>query len=343
MDFSIEFSRAELGERIRRVVLRTKQMDFAWDWPAGVALYGVARAYESTGEAEYLEYLKQWVDQHLKCGLPPLTVNAVSVGHAVLTLYQHTKEEIYLETVQRMASFLTNEAVRFGDGVLQHTVSQNFQFPGQAWADTLFMAGLFLVRAGRLLEDGVMTRDGLKQFYWHVRYLQDEKTGLFYHAYDSQTQSNLSGVYWARANGWCAVTLSALMEMSDPFEPMFVELADALRDQLAALIRLQREDGMWSTVLDDDSAYTETSAACAIATALVQYGFDGYREHARRAAEAIIGQIDQDGVVCGVSAGTAVMHTAEDYKQIPNHRIQGWGQGLALTLLAVLYEHCEEA
>lgn len=35
-----------------------------------------------------------------------------------------------------------------------------------------------------------------------------------------------------------------------------------------------------------------------------------------------------------VSAGTAVMKNAEGYKQVPYKRIQGWGQGLALTFLA---------
>ena len=44
-------------------------------------------------------------------------------------------------------------------------------------ADTLFMAGFFLLRMGVLLKDEQLIDDALNQYYWHIKYLQDLKAG----------------------------------------------------------------------------------------------------------------------------------------------------------------------
>ncbi len=36
------FDEEKLNEVIDRIVKRTFEMDFEWDWPGGVAFYGVA-------------------------------------------------------------------------------------------------------------------------------------------------------------------------------------------------------------------------------------------------------------------------------------------------------------
>ncbi|MBW7460943.1 glycoside hydrolase family 88 protein, partial [Paenibacillus sepulcri] len=48
------FDEEQVASAIDRVVERIFRMDFNWDWPAGVAFYGVAEAYEATGKTEYL-------------------------------------------------------------------------------------------------------------------------------------------------------------------------------------------------------------------------------------------------------------------------------------------------
>ncbi len=41
------------GSAMDAVVRKTMEMDLPWDWPCGVAYYGVACAYEATGKQEY--------------------------------------------------------------------------------------------------------------------------------------------------------------------------------------------------------------------------------------------------------------------------------------------------
>ncbi|TCL69917.1 unsaturated rhamnogalacturonyl hydrolase [Hydrogenispora ethanolica] len=335
----IQYDEQELKQVLDRIVKRTMQIDFTWDWPCGVAFYGICKAWEVTGNQEYLDFLVQWVDEYLTIGLPPLTVNAVSMGHTLITLHEATGDSMYLDLAVQKAEYLRHQAVRFGEGVFQHTVSQNNDFPEQAWADTLFMAAYFLLRMGVKLQNEEYIADGLNQYYWHEEFLQDETTNLYYHGWNNLQQNHMSGVFWARANAWAALTMAEALKLINYLYPMFMRIDGSLRDQLSALVRLQSPEGMWHTILTDDSSYLETSASAGIAASLAIYGHPLHQKYIQKALQGIMGQIAPDGTVKNVSAGTAVMKDPEDYKQVPRKRIQGWGQGLTLAFLAALLQY----
>ncbi|MCS7464462.1 glycoside hydrolase family 88 protein [Paenibacillus doosanensis] len=333
---ALQYDENEIRTVIDRVVRRTFQMDFNWDWPGGVAFYGVTEAYEATGNKEYIELLKNWVDEQLEDGLPKLTVNAVSIGHSLISLYKATSEEKYIDFAVQMADFLKHEAVRFADGIFQHTVnSEDYNFPEQAWVDTMFMAGYFLVRMGTLLDRSDYLEDGIKQYHGHEDFLQDPSTNLYYHGWDHLAQNHMSGIYWARGNSWAAITMARALKLIHVTHPSFMVIEGSLRDQLSALVRLQDESGLWHTVLNDPTSYTETSGSCGIAAALISSG-KMYNKYVNKSIHGILSRIDEDGSVRGVSAGTAVMRDADGYKGVPHKRVQGWGQGLALTFLSSL-------
>ncbi len=48
-----------IEETMDRIVERTMRMDMTWDWPCGVAYYGIAEAYEATGKQQYLDRMKE--------------------------------------------------------------------------------------------------------------------------------------------------------------------------------------------------------------------------------------------------------------------------------------------
>ncbi|MFB9277330.1 glycoside hydrolase family 88 protein [Cohnella cellulosilytica] len=324
-----------LTELIDRIVDRTFKMDFTWDWPGGVAYFGVAEAYEATGNASYLEKLRNWADERLEEGLPPFTVNAMAVGHLLLTLHQATEDRRYLEAAERMADYLLKEAPRLPNGVFEHTVGEGFKFPQQAWVDTMMMAGYFLVRIGSRLQRSDYLEEGLRQYHGHEELLQDGTTNLYYHGWDEASQSHLSAVFWARGNAWAALTMAGALKHVKVQHPSYMMIDGSLRDQLSALVRLQDETGLWPTVLNDPESYAETSASAGIAAALASRGAL-YRRQTERALAGIVARVAEDGTVTGVSAGTAVMDDADGYKGISVKRIQGWGQGLTLAFLSRL-------
>ncbi|CAH1226976.1 Unsaturated rhamnogalacturonyl hydrolase YesR [Paenibacillus allorhizoplanae] len=120
-----------------------------------------------------------WCDEYIDAGIPGWTVNTCAMGHILLTLYDQTNDQKYLDLILSKVGYLENKALRFGDRVLQHTVSSNNDFPEQCWADTLFMAAYFLLRVGVKLKEKRLIDDALHQFFWHINYLQDEKNGLW--------------------------------------------------------------------------------------------------------------------------------------------------------------------
>ncbi len=334
---ALVFDESSILDAIDAVVKKTFQMDFNWDWPGGVAFYGVAEAYEVTGKEEYLNLLKDWMDERLEDGLPKLSVNGVSMGHALLSLYAGTNDQRYLDTAIQLAEYLRNDAERFGDGILQHTVnSTTYVFHEQAWVDTMMMAGLFLLRIGKLTDNKEYFDDGLKQFHGHEELLQDPVTDLYYHGWDNIAKNHMSSIYWGRGNGWAALTMARALELIEVTHPSFMVIDGSLRDQLSALARLQDEEsGLWHTVLTDSTSYLEVSGSCGIAAALLSRG-SLYNKYTQKSITSILEHITEDGKVLNVSAGTAVMDDADGYKAVPFKRIHGWGQGLALVYLSQL-------
>ena len=175
----LNYDKAQLEAVVDKVAERTMNMDMTWDWPCGVAYYGITEAYEATGNKKYLDMVKERVDELISLGLPDFTVNTCAMGHVLLTLYKETGDKIYKKIIDDKLDYLTNHALRFGDHVLQHTVSANNDFPEQCWADTLFMAAFFMLRAGVMFERPELVEDALNQWYWHIQYLQNERTGLW--------------------------------------------------------------------------------------------------------------------------------------------------------------------
>ena len=330
-----------LIKAIEAVVHKTVSMDLTWDWPCGVAYYGVSEAFAVTRNEAYLRLLKERVDEHIALGLPThWTVNACAMGHCLITLHEATGERVYWDIALSKVEYLRKRALRFADRVLQHTVSANNDFPEQAWADTLFMAAFFLLRMGVKAQDEEVIHDALHQYYWHIQYLQDRTTGLWFHGYNHLQRDHMSGFCWARANAWAAYTMAQVRErLPRPYlYPQYMDVDCSLRDQLAGLKALQTENGLWRTVLNDSDSYEELSASCGIAAAMLLNDNPLHTKHVKNACEGMLRNITEDGRLLNVSGGTAVMNDLDGYRSISRDWVQGWGQGLALVFLAAVLE-----
>ncbi len=73
-------------------------------------------------------------------------------------------------------------------------------------------------------------------------------------------------------------------------------LLDTATAQIKALSKLQHEDGMWHTVLDDSDSYKETSATAAFGYGIlkgIRYGYldDSYRHIGMKAFASVLHQL----------------------------------------------------
>ena len=296
----LDVDKKEIEAVIDRIVKKTMNMDLTWDWPCGVAYYGVSDAWEKTGKEEYLTLLKDRIDELIDLGLPKVwTVNACAMGHCLITLYEATGDKKYYDILMSKVEYISKEALRFGDNVLQHTVSANNDFPEQAWADTLFMAAYLLLRVGVMIKDEEMINDALNQYYWHIKYLQNPSSGFFYHGYNNIDKSHMSGMYWGRANAWAAFTMSKVSDALPEcyLYPKYMDVAGSLNEQLAALKTVQTENGLWRTILDDGESYEEISASAGIAAAMLTRGNPLHSKYVNKSVRGLLANVDRKSVV----------------------------------------------
>ncbi len=124
-------------------------------------------------------------------------------------------------------------------------------------------------------------KDIISQFKNVEKQMKDEKTGLYYHGYDSSKSmywcdptTGLSKNFWGRAMGWFVMAIIDVVEAMD--EQMFYEyryLMEMFKEAIDALIAVQSDSGMWYQVLDKPEAegnYLETSASAIIAYAILK-------------------------------------------------------------------------
>ena len=118
------FDKAQIEATIDKIVDRTMRMDMTWDWPCGVAYYGICEAYEVTKNERYLQLVKDRVDEYIELGLPSWTVNTCSMGHCLITLYEHTGDEKYLDIAKSKVEYLKRSAALRGSCFAAHRLGQ---------------------------------------------------------------------------------------------------------------------------------------------------------------------------------------------------------------------------
>ncbi|MDP3177667.1 MAG: glycoside hydrolase family 88 protein, partial [Spirochaetaceae bacterium] len=317
-----------------------------WEWPQGVALYALYRRYEAKGEAGDLAFIRSWFDRSFERPLPVRNVNTTAPLLSLACLLGREDDRALRAFCSGWADWAMRDMPRTEEGGIQH-VTSHLANPGELWADTLFMTVLFLARAGILLGRPELVQEAAYQFLLHIRYLADPESGLWFHGWSFEGRHHFGKAHWARGNAWFAMAAIEFLEMLGVGDADDVGGAaarcvrEAFLSQARTLARFQAKDGLWHTIIDDPSSYTETSASAGFAYAwlkAIRLGvMDGeFRPAAalaaERAARGVVARIDERGFVGGVSHGTAVGWDAEHYRSI---RVAptAYGQGLAFLML----------
>jgi unsaturated rhamnogalacturonyl hydrolase len=315
-----------------------------WEWPQGVGLYGLLNYYKETKEEDILNFLVKWYNERIEEGILEKNVNTTSPMISLIDLYQITKDEKYKEFCIDWSNWIDKEMIRTGDGAFQHMITGDPN-DGQILIDTLFMAVLFYAKAGVFFNEPKYIEEVKRQILVHIKYLYDKSCGLFYHGWDFNNKNNYGAVHWARGNSWYTCGIVDLLDIMPIEEGLKQYFLDTFVAQVDALVKLQTEDGMWCTVLDNPNSYVETSATAAFAYGILKGVRKGYLDkkylcHGIKALEAVIARIAEDGTVEEVSYGTPVGNDEEFYMNIPICPMT-YGQALALLLLAEAL-HSEE-
>ncbi|SCM76260.1 putative unsaturated glucuronyl hydrolase [uncultured Pleomorphomonas sp.] len=308
-----------------------------WDWEVGVGLYGFLRRALATGDRAAIAQLTDWYAWQIGRGLPPRQINSTAPMLPLALLVEHVDRPDFRALIEDWADWLVRSLPKTEDGGFQHVVKERLN-EGELWDDTLFMAVLFLARAGRLLGRRDWIDEAVYQFLVHARYLSDPVTGLWYHGWTFNGRHNFARAFWGRGNAWITVAIPELLDLVPEIEAKDRRfLTNLLHSQVRTLKALQRRDGLFHTLLDDPASPVEASATAGIAYGILRAVRAGILPEEDRAAAlsafgAVLAEIDETGVVGKVSDGTAMGHDLEFYRRIPNLPTP-YGQALAMLLL----------
>lgn len=307
-----------------------------WNWSEGVALYGLVTLWKQCGSDKIIRFLRQWIDEKLEAGAVCETINATAPCFTLIELYDHFRNEQYVSIIKSRVDFLLHRALRLENGAFEHTLVET-KFGGQMWVDTLFMAGLFLVKAGQLLGIPEAVEEGVRQYGLHIQKLQ-KPNGLLYHAWDEK-RNEVIGCQWARGNAWAAIVSVEMLSMLPEKHEARKDIQDALCKQLSGLKQTQDLSGLWTTVMTEPWTYLETSAAAGIAYAAAKGIRMGcvsveYAGMAKAAMRSVLAHTDWNGILKGVSSGTGVQNHPGEYHNIAQDRTEGYGQGILLMMLS---------
>ncbi|NBD25472.1 glycosyl hydrolase [Paenibacillus sp. T1] len=312
-----------------------------WDWNSGVGIIAAAD-YAKTGRGTaIIREVEAWMTRNIRQSGAAMVINAVAPFAVFPALHEETGESYYAEKSRQIADWLIGQAPRTRSGAFEHTVTENASFAEQIWADTVFMAVLFLARTAGMTGDRQMADESIRQLLLHLQALQDEETGLLYHAWNCGTNDWMSAAKWNRANAWNAVGVPMILEAAaaaDHDAGPLGEIKERYHRLAEALVARQGPGGLWQTVLDRPSYYEETSGSAGIACGLYKAARAGLVPRAligsaERAVPAVLRQIRENGAVAGVSGGTPVLASIEAYDAVPIFPTL-YGQGLTLMLLA---------
>ncbi|WP_231637757.1 glycoside hydrolase family 88 protein [Paenibacillus sp. FSL R5-0912] len=314
-----------------------------WDWVPGVGVISLMAYGTATGADKVIDYLLLWVNRNKRKAEGVRVINSLAPYALFPGLYRLTGDTWFLSRSQEIASWMLETAPRTREGALEHTVTEAVDFPEQVWADTVYMAVLFLARLTGLTGDRGLAEAALQQTLLHLRLLQDPVTGLLFHGWNCRDGSHMSAARWARANAWVTLAVPEIAAETRHTVAVPEELYSRYRTLASALRQVQGENGLWHTVLDRPDYYQETSASAGIACGFlkaVKGGLldDSYLESAGKALEGILPLIREDGEVQGVSGGTPVMPSIEAYNAIERYPAL-YGQGLVMQLLTEALNH----
>lgn len=309
-----------------------------WDWEIGVGLYGELRRAETSGSDADLERIARWYARQIERGLPRRQVNSTAPMLA-LALLERRRSGPARELVHDWADWLATSLPRAGEGGFQHTVKERDN-DGELWDDTLFMSVLFVAVAGTMFDREDWVEEAHYQFLVHLRHLGDVESGLFFHGWTFRGRHHFARARWCRGNAWITLAVPELFRLAPPAGAVRRQLASVYRTQAEALRALQREDGMFHTLLDDPHSPVEASGTAGIACGLLGGLREGlldasFREPVARARGAILARIGDDGLLADVSDGTPMGPDLAFYRRIPNLPTP-YGQALASLFLIEL-------
>jgi rhamnogalacturonyl hydrolase YesR len=332
-----------------------------WSYPWGVALYGLMRSTDATGDKDVEHFALEhnqvcsryysWLSELKESTSDTAAVKDVfdkssirgllrlgnldscgAMGAQMLEgILRQPDQESPQEkiVIARIADWIANKQDRLPDGTLWRSKAMN----GTVWPDDLYMSAPFLLRYAKYTGDQKYLDDAASQII-HQAALEQDSDGLWFHGYFVGDKKH-APFKWGRGNGWVTVATVEVLSALPENHPARAQLMKILRQQIEGLKKVQAPDGMWRQVLDKPELWEETSSTAMFAYGIARAVHRGWIDAsnmavARKAFAGIARNVTADGVVKGTCAGTNIGTDLQFYVDRPHPDDDLHGRGPVL-------------
>jgi unsaturated rhamnogalacturonyl hydrolase len=333
----------EVGKRVAARFVATPHTNFNRPTPPSVitypetcAWYGALKFAKATGndalKNDLIKRFEPMFTTEAKL-IPPVTnVDWAVFGSVPLQLYMQTKDKRYLELGQGIADkqwaapdenakakVKPEQMEAFAKGYSWHT---------RMWIDDMFMITALQTQAYRATGDAKYINRAAKEMVLYLDSLQ-KPNGLFYHAPDVP-------FFWGRGDGWMAAGMAEILISLPENNPDRARIMKGYKTMMASLLKYQAPSGLWRQLIDEPTAWEESSSTGMFTYAMVVGVKKGwldkktYTPAARKAWLGLVSYIDENADVKEVCEGTNKKNDKQYY--LDRKRIVGDLHGQAPIL-----------
>ena len=255
-----------------------------WNYEDGCVLIGLRAMYQATGDNFYLNALRSFTDRYIEVDgnirnyvAAEYNLDYIPAGCVLYTLYDKTCEPRYRKAIETLEEQLRHQP-RTPCGSFWHKAI----YPNQVWLDGLYMGLPFHANYAIRFGDESALDDIMLQFRNARKYLYDEKTGLYYHAWNetkdvfwADPKTGLSPNFWTRAIGWYLMALADIYGMiPDNRTDLIDEMAALGNEAIDGMMRrLDKDSGLFyqlPALPNEKRNYLETSGSLMVAYSLLK-------------------------------------------------------------------------
>ncbi|GGC83993.1 unsaturated rhamnogalacturonyl hydrolase YteR [Thalassobacillus devorans] len=284
--------------------------DGRWHYHQGVFLESMRQLKEVIGgNEEYEQYIKAYVDHNIDENGNFLwnrkELDAIQAGLLLFELDRTTDDKRYKIAATKLKNMFPT-LNRTSDGGFWH----KDRYPYQMWLDGLYMGGVFAMNYAKAYDESELLDMVLEQERLMRKHTLDKNTGLYHHAWDeskkqpwADPETGKSPEFWGRAIGWYGITYNEILDFLPDGHSLEEELAGALRDLAASLVKYQdSETGLWYQVvdrLDEKDNWIETSCSALFIYTIARgirggYVDESYKEHAIKGYRGLLERMEFD-------------------------------------------------
>lgn len=339
-----------------------KQGDFrltSYEW--GVTYSAMQRAFETTGDKKYNDYVKtrfdflaKWIPA-VRSKFPveyiekkrflnqPIAPHALDDGGAVCASMIKAQRSGLSKDIRPLIdnymNYVFTKEYRFKDG----TIGRNRPQKNTLWLDDLYMYVPAVAQMGKLTGDKKYFDDCVKQVLDYSKRMFNKEKGLYMHGWVESMEVHPQ-FHWGRANGWALLAMCELLDVLPENHPGKKAVLEQFKEHAKGLAAYQSNSGFWHQLLDRNDSYLETSATAIYSYCIAHACNKGWLDAMTYGPMSIIAwnavstKVNDKGQVEGTCVGTGMAFDPLFYYYRPVNVFAAHGYGPAILAGAEIIE-----